>query len=84
MTTSRKCIDLESCIFPCGSGLAREGVVSAAINVEDTPLSRASPLPQGYEGGVTTEQQAAGTAQSLANDRRCATYRPGAPSPRSV
>ncbi|KAF2394378.1 hypothetical protein FX983_02359 [Pseudomonas frederiksbergensis] len=31
----------------CGSGLAREGGVPVAIDVADTTLSRASPLPQG-------------------------------------
>ncbi|RQO54486.1 hypothetical protein DBR46_14365 [Pseudomonas sp. KBW05] len=31
----------------CGSGLAREGSVSVSIFGTDTPLSRASPLPQG-------------------------------------
>ncbi|PMZ75244.1 hypothetical protein C1X65_14485 [Pseudomonas sp. FW305-70] len=35
----------------CGSGLAREGVVSVNINFSDPPLSRASPLPQGVGGG---------------------------------
>ncbi|WP_312998988.1 cobaltochelatase subunit CobN [Pseudomonas sp.] len=33
--------------FPCGSGLAREGGVSVDDPLPDTPLSRASPLPQG-------------------------------------
>ncbi|RBC01584.1 hypothetical protein C3E97_013365 [Pseudomonas sp. MWU12-2115] len=32
---------------PCGSGLAREGVVSGTKVSTDTPHSRASPLPQG-------------------------------------
>ncbi|UUT10459.1 cobaltochelatase subunit CobN [Pseudomonas zeae] len=32
---------------PCGSELAREGVVSANTSFTDTPLSRASSLPQG-------------------------------------
>ncbi|CAI8967552.1 hypothetical protein EMIT0347P_80012 [Pseudomonas sp. IT-347P] len=31
---------------PCGSGLAREGVVSASVELNDTPHSRASSLPQ--------------------------------------
>ncbi|ANI51980.1 hypothetical protein PDR5_02500 [Pseudomonas sp. DR 5-09] len=30
----------------CGSGLAREGVVSGELMLPDTPSSRASPLPQ--------------------------------------
>ncbi|KAA8738949.1 hypothetical protein FE275_18440 [Pseudomonas koreensis] len=34
-------------ISPCGSGLAREGVGSGDTSFTDTPLSRASPLPQG-------------------------------------
>ncbi|POA22935.1 hypothetical protein C1895_22610 [Pseudomonas sp. FW305-3-2-15-E-TSA4] len=33
--------------FPCGSGLARECVGSVNSSFNDTPLSRASPLPQG-------------------------------------
>ncbi|MCX2900817.1 cobaltochelatase subunit CobN [Pseudomonas mandelii] len=33
--------------IPCGSGLAREGGVSGHSLSSDTPLSRASPLPQG-------------------------------------
>ncbi|WP_218175613.1 hypothetical protein, partial [Pseudomonas reactans] len=32
--------------FKCGSGLAREGGVSAITSLTDPPLSRASPLPQ--------------------------------------
>ncbi|KAA8703696.1 hypothetical protein FIV38_00445 [Pseudomonas proteolytica] len=31
----------------CGSGLARDGGVSGITSGTDTPLSRASPLPQG-------------------------------------
>ncbi|RBL70510.1 hypothetical protein C3E98_015770 [Pseudomonas sp. MWU13-2625] len=31
---------------PCGSGLARESVVSVDISLSDIPPSRASPLPQ--------------------------------------
>ncbi|QBR29382.1 hypothetical protein FHG55_18330 [Pseudomonas jessenii] len=31
----------------CGSGLARESVLPVASSSTDTPLSRASPLPQG-------------------------------------
>ncbi|PMZ76965.1 hypothetical protein C1X65_08270 [Pseudomonas sp. FW305-70] len=38
---------LGRCDRTCGSGLAREDVVSANIQVADTPPSRASPLPQG-------------------------------------
>jgi len=33
---------------PCGSGLAREGGVSGKSMSTDTPLSRASPLPQDF------------------------------------
>ncbi|KAA8700282.1 hypothetical protein FIV38_21300 [Pseudomonas proteolytica] len=31
---------------PCGSGLARESGVTGSLFVTQTPLSRASPLPQ--------------------------------------
>ncbi|PTC21365.1 hypothetical protein C0J26_01850 [Pseudomonas baetica] len=34
----------------CGSGLAREGVVSVTLYFNDPPHSRASPLPQGMSG----------------------------------
>ncbi|TNB99730.1 hypothetical protein FHG55_03155 [Pseudomonas jessenii] len=37
---------------PCGSGLARECNPSVDISGTGTPLSRASPLPQGHEGSV--------------------------------
>ncbi|MFJ2536125.1 urea carboxylase [Pseudomonas sp. NPDC087614] len=40
---------------PCGSGLAREEAVSVNIDVPDTPLSRASPLPQGLVSPVVLE-----------------------------
>ncbi|QHG21735.1 hypothetical protein GDV60_02250 [Pseudomonas sp. DTU12.1] len=36
----------ENTIRPCGSGLARESGVPVYKSVTDTPLSRASPLPQ--------------------------------------
>ncbi|RBC04402.1 hypothetical protein C3E97_003070 [Pseudomonas sp. MWU12-2115] len=34
-------------LSPCGSGLAREGIPSGNYSWPDTPLSRASSLPQG-------------------------------------
>ncbi|RBC04346.1 hypothetical protein C3E97_002770 [Pseudomonas sp. MWU12-2115] len=37
---------------PRGSGLAREGGVSVKNQLNDTPPSRASPLPQGGSGGA--------------------------------
>jgi hypothetical protein len=36
---------------PCGSGLARERALSAAIEVADTPFSPASSLPQQIDDG---------------------------------
>ncbi|KAB0475631.1 hypothetical protein F7R12_13875 [Pseudomonas tolaasii] len=58
----------------CGSGLAREGGVSAPYSVADTALSRASRLPQfdlhRSEERLTTTRTTRG-ARSLANiDRR--------------
>src|SRR3546814_7481848 len=52
----------------CGSGLAREGGVSANIYAPETPHSRASPLPQRFCGEcrvrkLTIFQPAAGTAE---------------------
>ncbi|HCT04924.1 MAG TPA: hypothetical protein DIW86_06135 [Pseudomonas sp.] len=42
---SRPCADKSTTHNPCGSGLAREGGVSATDLLADPPPSRASPLP---------------------------------------
>ncbi|QBZ87597.1 hypothetical protein EPZ47_02345 [Pseudomonas viciae] len=42
--------EVRATLIQCGSGLARESGRSGKATATDTPLSRASPLPQGFDG----------------------------------